>query len=214
MAGEYAVKVSVRNALILRRMKALGIKSQAELARLAGLRVMTVSTLVTLKKAPKNKLTGDWVDAAYALSSALQVEPEELWTERQQTMALKRNSYEVDMNEEEVQRLSTDGGVERLVLDKERTKVISKTLNSLTPREEYVVRRRFFDEDTLDDIADDMEVHRERIRQIEAKALRKLKHPSRGLKQYVEIEKPDKKKYQEVEGGLPWRMNPVPLIRR
>lgn len=194
MAGEYAVKVSVRNALILRRMKALGIKSQAELARLAGLRVMTVSTLVTLKKAPKNKLTGDWVDAAYALSSALQVEPEELWTERQQTMALKRNSYEVDMNEEEVQRLSTDGGVERLVLDKERTKVISKTLNSLTPREEYVVRRRFFDEDTLEVIANDLGIQRERVRQIEGKALRKLKHPSKKLDKYFGVEKPDKKR--------------------
>lgn len=192
--GEYAVKVSVRNALILRRMKALGIKTQAELARLAGLRVMTVSTLVTLKKAPKNKLTGDWVDAAYALSSALQVEPEELWTERQQSMALKRNSYEVDMNEEEVQRLSTDGGVERLVLDKERTKVISKTLNSLTPREEYVVRRRFFDEDTLEVIANDLGIQRERVRQIEGKALRKLKHPSKKLDKYFGVEKPAKKR--------------------
>lgn len=192
--GEYAVKVSVRNALILRRMKALGIKTQSELARLAGLRVMTVSTLVTLKKAPKNKLTGDWVDAAYALSSALQVEPEELWTERQQSMALKRNSYEVDMNEEEVQRLSTDGGVERLVLDKERTKVISKTLNSLTPREEYVVRRRFFDEDTLEVIANDLGIQRERVRQIEGKALRKLKHPSKKLDKYFGVEKPDKKR--------------------
>lgn len=188
MAGEYAVKVSVRNALILRRMKALGIKSQAELAKLSGLRVMTVSTLVTLKKAPRNKITGEWVDAAFALSSALQVEPEELWTERQQSMALKRNSYEVDMNEEEVQRLSTDGGVERLVLDGERTKLLAKNLNSLTPREEHVVRRRFFGDDTLDDIADDMGVHRERIRQIEAKALRKLKHPSRGLKKYFDEE--------------------------
>jgi DNA-directed RNA polymerase sigma subunit (sigma70/sigma32) len=192
--GEYAVKVSVRNALILRRMKALGIKTQAELARLAGLRVMTVSTLVTLKKAPKNKLTGDWVDAAYALSSALQVEPEELWTERQQTMALKRNSYEVDMNEEEVQRLSTDGGVERLVLDGERTKIITKTLNSLTPREEYVVRRRFFDEDTLEVIANDLGIQRERVRQIEGKALRKLKHPSKKLDKYFGVEKPDEKR--------------------
>ena len=214
MAGEYAVKVTVRNALILRRMKALGIKSQAELAKLSGLALMTVSTMITLKKAPRNKITGEWTDAAFALSSALQVEPEELWTERQQHMELVRNNYEINMNEEEVQRLSTDGGVERLVLDGQRTKALTKSLNSLSPREEYVVRRRFFEDDTLDDIAADMGVQRERIRQIEGKALRKLKHPSRGLKQYVEIEKPDKKKYQEVEGGLPWRMNPVPLSRR
>ncbi len=214
MAGEYAVKVSVRNALILRRMKALGIKSQAELAKLAGLGIMTVSTMITLKKAPRNKITGEWTDAAFALSSALQVEPEELWTERQQSMELVRNNYEINMNEEEVQRLSTDGGVERLVLEGQRTKALTKSLNSLSPREEYVVRRRFFEDDTLDDIADDMGVQRERIRQIEGKALRKLKHPSRGLKKYIELEKPDEKKRHDPEGALPWRMNAVPLIRR
>lgn len=214
MAGEYAVKVSVRNALILRRMKALGIKSQVELAKLAGLSVMAVSNLIALRRAPRSTISGEWLDTAFALSSALQVEPEELWTERQQNMALRRNSYEADMNEEEVQRLSTDGGVERLVLEGERAKALTKSLNSLSPREEYVVRRRFFEEDTLEDIAYDMGVQRERIRQIEGKALRKLKHPSRGLKKYIELEKPDEKKRHDPEWALPWTINAAPLTRR
>lgn len=205
--GEYAVKVSVRNALILRRMKALGIKNQVELAKLAGLGIMTVNTMITLKKAPKNKITGDWTDAAFALSSALQVEPEDLWTERQQTMALKRNSYEVDMNEEEVQRLSTDGGVERLVLEGEQRKVLTKQLSTLAPREEYVVRRRFFGDDQLEEIAEDMGVTRERVRQIEGKALRKLRHPSRELHKYLGIKKPERKEEDGFEGGIPWRVN-------
>ena len=208
MAGEYAVKVTVRNGLILRRMKELGIKSQAELARLAGLSVTALNALVALRRAPRNKVSGEWLDDAFTLSSALQVEPEELWTETQSNMALKRNSYEVDMNEEEVQRLSTDGGVERLVLEGERTKAITKTLNTLSPREEYVVRRRFFDDDSLADVAADMGCQSERIRQIEAKALRKLKHPSRGLQKYIELEKPDDKKHKHhLEGGIPWTMN-------
>lgn len=188
MAGEYAVKVTVRNALILRRMKELGVKSQVELARLAGLGLMTVSTLVSLKKAPKNKITGDWVDAAFALSSALQTEPEELWTETQSNMALKRNSYEVDMNEEEVKQLASGENTDKLALGSEQSRILRKALVSLTPREEYVVRRRFFDEDTLGDIADDMGVNRERVRQIEGKALRKLKHPSRKLDKYFDEE--------------------------
>lgn len=186
MEGEYAVKVTVRNALILRRMKALGIKSQTELAWRAGISLRQVNALITLRRAPKRQHDGEWVDDAFSLSSALQVEPEELWTEKQRGMALRRNSYEVNMNEEEVQRLATTGGVERLAVDRERSKVINTALLKLTPREELVVRRRFFEGDSTDEIAKDWGVGRVRINQIEAKALRKLRHPARGLDKYNE----------------------------
>jgi RNA polymerase primary sigma factor len=54
---------------------------------------------------------------------------------------------------------------------------------SLTPREERIVRMRFGlgmnSDHTLEEVGQQFSVTRERIRQIEAKALRKLKHPSR-----------------------------------
>ena len=50
MAGEYAVKISIRNGLILRRMKELGIKSQVELAKLAGLGVQEVNSLICIDR--------------------------------------------------------------------------------------------------------------------------------------------------------------------
>ena len=56
-------------------------------------------------------------------------------------------------------------------------------LASLTPREERIVRMRFGlgmnSDHTLEEVGKQFSVTRERIRQIEAKALRKLKHPSR-----------------------------------
>ena len=56
-------------------------------------------------------------------------------------------------------------------------------LATLTPREERVVRMRFGigmkNDHTLEEVGKQFSVTRERIRQIEAKALRKLKHPSR-----------------------------------
>jgi RNA polymerase primary sigma factor len=59
-------------------------------------------------------------------------------------------------------------------------------LKTLTPREEKVLRLRFGLEDgrtrTLEEVGKDFNVTRERIRQIEAKALRKLRHPSRSKK--------------------------------
>jgi len=68
----------------------------------------------------------------------------------------------------------------------------AKVLATLTPREEKVLRMRFGigekSDHTLEEVGQDFEVTRERIRQIEAKALRKLRHPSRSkkLKSFVD----------------------------
>ena len=63
---------------------------------------------------------------------------------------------------------------------------LSGVLSTLTPREEKVLRLRFGLEDgrsrTLEEVGKEFNVTRERIRQIEAKALRKLRHPSRSKK--------------------------------
>ncbi len=79
-----------------------------------------------------------------------------------------------------------------------------KVLATLTPREEKVLRLRFgigeVSDHTLEEVGQDFNVTRERIRQIEAKALRKLRHPSRSnkLKMFVdtdnEIDSPESEK--------------------
>lgn len=69
---------------------------------------------------------------------------------------------------------------------------LGEVLNTLTPREEKVLKLRFGLEDgrsrTLEEVGKEFSVTRERIRQIEAKALRKLRHPSRSkrLKDFLD----------------------------
>jgi RNA polymerase primary sigma factor len=84
--------------------------------------------------------------------------------------------------------LSPSEAVIRLNLSEQTQRVLS----TLTPREEKVLRMRFGigerADHTLEEVGRDFDVTRERIRQIEAKALRKLRHPSRSkrLKSFVE----------------------------
>ncbi len=69
---------------------------------------------------------------------------------------------------------------------------IGQSLSTLTDREEKVIRLRFgigeLTDHTLEEVGQDFDVTRERIRQIEAKALRKLRHPSRSnqLKSFLD----------------------------
>ena len=71
--------------------------------------------------------------------------------------------------------------------------ITDEVLATLTPREEKVIKMRFGlgntgSEHTLEEVGQHFAVTRERIRQIEAKALRKLRHPSRSrrLKAFLE----------------------------
>jgi RNA polymerase primary sigma factor len=81
----------------------------------------------------------------------------------------------------------SDAVINRSLKDQTR-----KVLATLTPRQERVLRMRFgIDENadhTLEEVGQDFGVTRERIRQVEAKALRKLRHPSRAkrLRPFVE----------------------------
>lgn len=113
-------------------------------------------------------------------------------------IAQKPISLETPIGEEEDSQLgdfieddhieSPDAVTTQIMLKEQLLEV----LDTLTPREQQVLRLRFGLDDgrtrTLEEVGNVFDVTRERIRQIEAKALRKLKHPSRSrkLKDYLE----------------------------
>ncbi|MDH4232447.1 MAG: RNA polymerase sigma factor RpoD [Nitrospirota bacterium] len=81
-----------------------------------------------------------------------------------------------------------------IAIQEDMKKNIEKVLSSLTPKEQSIIRKRFGIGDelphTLEDVGLEFDVTRERIRQIEVKAIRKLRHPSRSKWLRAFIEKP------------------------
>lgn len=100
----------------------------------------------------------------------------------------EEDSHLGDFIEDKKFMLPSDAAVSMNLAEKTR-----KVLATLTPREEKVLRMRFGigekADHTLEEVGKDFAVTRERIRQIEAKALRKLRHPTRSkkLKSFIEI---------------------------
>lgn len=102
---------------------------------------------------------------------------------------LTYSSLNVTVGEDETvelgEFLSDDGAIpiEEMVENKELRRILDDVLDTLTEKEEKVIRLRFGFEDnrrwTLEEVGKLFHVTRERIRQIESKALRKLRHPSR-----------------------------------
>ena len=190
--NEYRIKITVRNNLILNAIESAGYKNVSEFCRAIGISKTALTELIALRRPPLN-LDGEFSAHAKALMEGLCALPTDLWTSEQLTLRLKRNSAERDvsadgmraalgMNAEETLELMKPDDLEETVLKKEMVSVIEEQLDSLSPRESKVLRLRFgidCEEQTLEQIADTLDVTKERIRQIEVKALRKLKHPTR-----------------------------------
>lgn len=180
---DYSIGITIRNARILRLMQKAGINSVLELCRAANVG-NTGYAIVNLKIPPMGD-DGNWRISVIKIAEVLNCLPEEMFSESQKTGSMKANKRTMEMNEAEV-ALFLDAqppDPELLVYEEQKKKAITKVLFTLSPRERVVLNRRFglsnYDEQTLDTISKDLGVGRERIRQIESKALRKLKHPKR-----------------------------------
>ena len=163
----------------------------ADQARTIRIPVHMVETINRLKKVQSQLLH----ENGYEPSEELIAEKMELPVERVREImrvAQEPVSMETPIGPEEDSRLMDFiGDEDALAPDEAALKTITNedidgVLKTLTPREESVIRLRFGLQDgrchTLEEVGTEFNVTRERIRQIEAKALRKLRHPVRSNK--------------------------------
>jgi RNA polymerase sigma factor (sigma-70 family) len=191
--ADYRIEMRVKNNRILEYMAEMGYDSVAAMCRVhPKLALNCVGELIRFKRSPLLE-NGDWSEIALNLAEALVVHPTELWTEQQAQLNLISNKRIARINEEEMALLMHEQPrPEVLLLEMQKGETIEKILQTVTPREEKVLRMRFgfkpyTDSMTLAEVAEEMDLTKERIRQIEAKVLRKLRNPSRTkhLKEFV-----------------------------
>lgn len=193
---EYNVKVTVRNNLLLTAMNEAGYATQSDFARASGIKVTDINAMIGLRKAPILQ-SGEFSPVAKEIMEVLGACPTDLWTPEQLTMALKQNSSTFNVEFKDLESLSfygraiggeISGDPEEIVNSKLIADQVDKTLKQLTPREQEVISKRFGireKEMSLEEIAQSMDLSKERVRQIEAKALRKLREPARGMHDLV-----------------------------
>lgn len=194
---EYRIKVSVRNNLILKAIEDFGYTSVTKFCAENELKVGNINSLISFKVRPIGQ-DGNFSKHAQALMEVLGAAPTDLWTAEQLELRLPKNSAQKNIGQRALDKLLGMDNGELIAIEtpdeklnkREKKLVLIGVLESLTDREQYVIANRFglgCEEKTLEEIGDELDVNKERVRQIEAKALRKLRHPSRSQKLRMEF---------------------------
>ncbi len=185
------VELKFRNNRIVKKMHESGITTVTELVRRINTSLgveeskttgTSLGKLINMKE-PAKKANGEWSSEALRLANFFRCVPDDLFSHEQQSGSLQTNIANAEMSFTEIQQLTSPLSVtpEAYVQAIELKATLRQLLTKLKPREEQVLRMRFgidCEEMTLEEIGKLFKVTREVIRQIEAKALRKLKHPS------------------------------------
>lgn len=187
--SDYRVNIKVRNARLLRAIEQSGHRPGQKFADEVGIGYgHHLLPYLNLTRTPFDE-NGDLRPCAEKLCVFLKRMPNELWSE-EQCYPLASNSSEVELSAADVMALlgsayAGNGDPLMLLEQNEAKAAFDKMLEMLSARDVEYLRLRFgidAEAHTLDQVAKKMGVTRERARQIEDKALRRLRHPTREAK--------------------------------
>lgn len=193
--NEYRVDIKLRNNLILKKIEDFGYNSVSQFSELNDISLNLLYQIIGMKYPIFNKLC-EINPFIHKLCEILNCELNDLFTQDQMNLQLKKNKSSFCISENEVQYFMNMNkevkSLEQSYSEGQLKEKLDEVLSSLTPLEANVLRMRFgidMDTDhTLEEVGKKFDVTHERIRQIEAKALRKLRHPKRSdiLRYFVE----------------------------
>jgi RNA polymerase sigma factor (sigma-70 family) len=185
---EFRVEVRVKNNLLFRAIETAGFDSVAAFSRACGVGNTVIGELLNMNAAPLNK-RGEWRPPVLRIAKALLALPEDLFPADYLDRVLKQSKVVREFSAAEIEDVMhiAQSTPEQLLLQDEAGSALYAALRKIPPREADVLARRHglgdYQPHTLEEVAKVYRVHRERIRQIELRAMRLLKHPGLHLQE-------------------------------
>ena len=183
---DYLLQIKIKNAPMMELMRLQGYENAAELSRASGVQQSTIGQYLNLNMAPWSSTRNEWKISIVKLADCLKVPIESLFPAQHLKKCLPKNSIEAEIDLKELEQLSQgklEPSIEDRLLEESQINILDAALDTLLDREKKVLKMRhgigYPEPATLHKIADELSVTTERIRQLEAKALRKLRNPLR-----------------------------------
>jgi DNA-directed RNA polymerase specialized sigma subunit len=186
LTAEYRIDIKVRNNMIMQRIEQAGFKNINAFCVAYDIYPSQLGEIIAMKCSPLKK-NGQFKLIIEKISEILCCSPLDLFSDNQLHTILQTNKKHIEVNEAEMKFMLQNSDqklLEEKVFEDQFNGAIEDTLDTLTIRERKVINMRFGlgeynREHTLKEIGNELGTLGERVRQIEAKALRKLRHPDR-----------------------------------
>lgn len=203
---DYRVTVKVRNNRILKAIEAVGGVPGQKWCDEVGLCYTTLNKLINMTTSPL-AANGGLRDQAQKLCEVVNAIPDDLWSS-EQLHPLEKNFSSFEMDHQQVVELMYSEQ-DYSLLDtsameaRELSGLLKAARATLGINEQYVLYKRFVENATYDACGKDLGVTGPRARQIEASALRKLRHPKIACKlvDAVDLDIVSKEKRQEIKAA-------------
>lgn len=180
---DYRVRVTVRNARLLRAIEKAGHRPGPLFAAAVGIEYGSeLLPYLNLTRSPLNQ-EGLLRLCAWALCDFLGAAPSDLWSDAQ-LQACECNASSFDIDETRLQDLVA--GIRpaedpMLMASRDQAaRLLHSSMGLLTAGEAQIIHARYFGDCTLEEVAQQFDISRERIRKIEMAAMKKLRKASRG----------------------------------
>lgn len=180
---DFEITVRAKNNHLKERRDAAGLTCR-ELSERIGVQYGEYINLENMRISPLHRRTGEFRAIAQKVAAFYRCLPEDIFPEAVLVIENAKAVRKIDA-EDALALMGNTGALlpDRVAMDGEAKEALKKALTTLRPRDKEILELRFGlngnREHTLEEIGDLFEVDGQRIRQIEARALRELRHPSR-----------------------------------